>query len=80
VLVAEIRLDQRPKALTPLAARRSSARVTASPLCAAGPLQRFDEQRVSRIEVGIEAAMSEAGLLHDVSDADTRVAVAPDRP
>ena len=76
VLVGEIGLDERPEgahALCRPALERARHRFAA---LAAGPLQRLDEQRVARIEVGVEAAVSEAGLLHDVGDADARVAVA----
>jgi hypothetical protein len=32
--------------------------------------ERFDYQRLARIEVSIKAAMSEAGVLHEIGNAD----------
>ena len=44
-----------------------------------GPLERLDEQRVPRVEVRVETAVREAGLLHHVGHAHTRVAMPADR-
>ena len=43
-----------------------------------GAVRRLGEHRLARIEVGVEAAVREAGLLHDVRDAGAIVATAPD--
>lgn len=39
----------------------------------------FSEQRIARIEVRVETAVRQASLLHDVSDASTAIAGAPNR-
>ena len=43
-----------------------------------GAVRRLGEHRLARSEVGVEAAVREAGLLHDVGDAGAVVATAPD--
>src|SRR5256886_15061203 len=43
-----------------------------------GAVRRFGEHRLARSEVGVEAAVREASLLHDVGDAGAVVATAPD--
>ena len=51
----------------------SSARAVA-----AGALDRLDEQRVARGEVGVEAAVRQPGLAHDVGHTHALVAGAAD--
>src|SRR5205814_6039125 len=43
-----------------------------------GAVRRLGEHRLARSEVGVEAAVREASLLHDVGDAGAIVATAPD--
>ena len=44
----------------------------------AGAVGRLGEHRLARGEVGVEAAVRQAGVLHDVGDAGAVVAAAPD--
>ncbi len=44
----------------------------------AGAVGRLGEHRLARGEVGVEAAVRQAGVLHDVGDAGAAVAAAPD--
>ncbi len=44
----------------------------------AGAVRRLGEHRLARSEVGVEAAVREASLLHDVGDAGAVVATSPD--
>src|SRR3954466_5234344 len=58
--------------------RRSDGPAQALVRVGAGLLDRRCEERIARLEVGIEAAVGEAGFLHDVGYADTLVAVLSD--
>jgi hypothetical protein len=44
----------------------------------AGPVGRLGQHRLTRIEVCIEAAVGQAGLLHDLGDAGATVTAPPD--
>ena len=44
----------------------------------AGPVGRLGQHRLAGLEVGVEAAMGQAGVLHDVGHAGAAVAAAPD--
>ena len=77
--LGEIRLDERTECARALAAARLSGASHRFGAIAAGASKSFHEQRVSRIEVGVEAAMRQPGLFHDVSDADSRITVAAKR-
>ncbi|EYC52775.1 hypothetical protein AZ34_03460 [Hylemonella gracilis str. Niagara R] len=70
VPLRQVVVDQGPEtAHTPrlaLVQRLLHARVGVVP----GAFQRLGNQRVTRSEMGIEAAMGEPGLLHDVRHAD----------
>ena len=53
-------------------------RVDACDALGAGAVRRLGKHRLARREVGVEAAVRQAGLLHDVGDAGAVVATAPD--
>ena len=80
VRVGEIAVDEARERRSRRLRRRAGARARRlGAAVAAGALQRLDQQRVARLEVGVEAAVREAGLLHHVGHADAGIAVAPDR-
>jgi len=80
VAIRKIGVDQRAKHAHLLDAARFDAASHGGRTVTPGALERLDQQRVARLEVGVKAAVRQPGLLHHVGHADTGVAVAPDRP
>ena len=79
MLGRQITLDQRTQRRLAARRTRGDAALELRRVLATGLRDRLGEQRIARREVRVEAAVRQAGFLHDLGDADARVAMVPDR-